>query len=93
MEDLPTLAGQLRQAELLCEVRLRATPSIASGNGQGGKGSEHLLTPEEAACIARVPVKWLFRRTKGLRFRRNLSRKRILFEESGLRKWLETTKA
>jgi len=49
-----------------------------------------LLTPAEAAEIARVPARWLNRRTKGFRFRRDLSRKQIRYEEKGLRNWIST---
>jgi hypothetical protein len=47
-----------------------------------------LLTSAEAAEIARQPVRWLNRRTKNLRFRRDLSRKKILYDEKGLRNWI-----
>lgn len=51
---------------------------------------EHLLSVDEAAAIigGGVDKDWVFRHTKGQRFRRGFSRKAILFEEGGLRRWI-----
>ena len=57
-------------------------------------GVECLLTPAQAARVigGDVSLKWLYRHTKGLRFRRDLSRKCIRFEEAGLRRWIAVKK-
>jgi len=49
-----------------------------------------LLTTHEAAALAGVTVRWLLRHTRGLHFRRDLSRKQARFEEQGFRRWLTT---
>jgi hypothetical protein len=55
---------------------------------------ERLLSPEQAAAVVGgVSPKWMLRHTKGLRFRRDLSRKVVRFEESGLRRWVGTRRA
>ncbi len=53
------------------------------------EAGEQLLTPEQAlvALGGDVSRKWLLRHTRRLRFRRNLSRKVVRFEEGGLRRW------
>jgi hypothetical protein len=57
--------------------------------------SEQLLTPEQAigAVGGNVSLKWLYRHTKGLRFRRDLSRKVVRFERAGLMRWIATKRA
>jgi hypothetical protein len=57
--------------------------------------SEQLLTPEQAveAVGGHVSMKWLYRHTRGLKFRRDLSRKVVRFERSGLLRWVATKKA
>lgn len=89
-EDLPALAGRLREAELLAEMRLRTAP--ANGNGRPEpEAPEVLLTPEQAlvAIGGDLSRKWLLRRTKGLRFRRG-GGKVIRFERAGLLRWFAT---
>lgn len=55
---------------------------------------EEMLTPEQAiAAIGGVNRKWLLRRTKGLRFRRDLSRKVVRFERAGLLRWAAAKRA
>jgi predicted DNA-binding transcriptional regulator AlpA len=51
---------------------------------------ERLLTAQEAMALVggNVSLKWIYRHTRGLRFRRDISRKCVRFEESGLRRWL-----
>lgn len=90
--DLPSLIGALEGARAAAWARMTVPAMSRKSEPDGSSTLERLLTPAEAANIARVPAKWLFRHTKGLRFRRNLSRKRILFEESGLRRWLDAKK-
>ena len=51
--------------------------------------SARLLTAAEAAQIAGVSRRWIYIHTRGMKFRRNLSRKSIRLEEMGFRRWLE----
>lgn len=48
-----------------------------------------LLTPTEAAAIAGVTRRWIYDHTRGMKFRRDLSKKSIRIEEAGFRRWLE----
>lgn len=50
---------------------------------------DRLLTPVEAARIAGVTPRWIYDHTRGMKFRRDLSRKSIRIEEAGFRRWLE----
>ncbi len=54
---------------------------------------DRLLTPEEAAQILGVTVKWLYRHAKRFSFTRRLSRKCLRFSEAGLRKWQAAKRA
>ena len=47
-----------------------------------------LLPVADAASIAGVTPRWLLRNTRGLPFRRDLSRKSVRFERDGLMRWL-----
>lgn len=53
-EDLPALAGKLREAELLVEQKLRATASSGNGHGTTTELEEPLLLtyPEAAKSLA-----------------------------------------
>jgi hypothetical protein len=57
--------------------------------------NEELLTPEQAieAIGGCVGAKWLYRHTKGLKFRRDLSRKVVRFERAGLLRWAAAKRA
>jgi len=73
-------------------LRLRSTPAT---NGERSPGREpeveRQLTPQEAAdVIGGVSARWVLRHTKGLRFRHDLSRKVVRFDEAGLRRWAST---
>ena len=56
---------------------------------------ETVITPEEAIEIigGGISRKWLLRHTRGLRFRRDLSRKVVRFERAGLMRWMAARRA
>ena len=58
-------------------------PPKAAGQGR-------LLSVDEAARIAGVNRRWIYAHTRGLKFRRDLSRKNVRIEEAGFRRWLES---
>ena len=64
------------------------TESVPTEQNPGQAAIPRLLTDREAAELARVTVRWLRRHTRGLSFRRDLSRKQVCYEEPGLRRWL-----
>jgi hypothetical protein len=73
-----------------------AVPATTGNRGPGLEEgvAERLLSPEQAASVVGgVSAKWMLRHTKGLRFRRDLSRKVVRFEESGLRRWVGAKRA
>src|SRR6266568_7410812 len=84
-EELPALIGALEQAKAAAWARLVAPAPNGHGPALAAAGpGEELLTPEQAAAaIGGVSLKWLYRHTKGLRFRRDLSRKVVRFERAG----------
>jgi hypothetical protein len=83
-DELPALLGRL--VELEARVRLRlaeisAAPSAAAA-------ATRTIDGDEAAAIAATSKRWLLSKTKGVRFRCDLSRKQPRFDEAGLRRWL-----
>lgn len=88
-EDLPALVGRLAEAHAVAMARL-VTPGLGVPSTQAEE-PDRLLTPGDALGLlgGGVSLKWLYRHTRGLRFRRDLSRKEIRFEERGFRRWLQ----
>jgi predicted DNA-binding transcriptional regulator AlpA len=80
-EDLPALAGQLREAELLVELRLRSAAAPASSNGNG---ADENLSADEASRRLGVSVDWLYKTT--LPFKVRIGR-RVVFSARGLERW------
>ena len=72
---------------------VREEIAAALSNGERPPAEKDaLITPEEAAAIIGVDTKWLYRHSKQLPFTRRLSRKKIRFNEPGLRRWLAPRK-
>lgn len=82
------LAARLAQlgAGMAAQVPAQVVPAASS---------EELLTPTQAidAIGGHVSAKWLYRHTRGLKFRRDLSRKVVRFERAGLLRWVAAKKA
>jgi len=93
-DELPTLLGVLVEAEERARVRLRALETAPAMSRPAEPAPERLLTAEDAVAVlgGGVSRKWLYRHTRGLRFRRDFSRKRVRFEEGGLRRWAASKK-
>src|SRR5438093_12726136 len=92
-DQLPGIIGTLAAEQ--ARARAKLTTAASPNGAERPKANREadtppaLLTPKEAAAITRAPsVRWLNRRTKGLRFRRDLSRKQIRYERRGLLAWL-----
>ena len=60
--------------------------AAVNGNGHADK----LLTPDEAAEVLGMSVKWLYRNARKLPFTRKLGRKTLRFSNIGLQKYLAT---
>ena len=87
--SLPALAGLLAEAQARVQLRILAP----AANGNGDKNLHHLepatfITIEQASAIGGLTRGWLYRHTKGLKFRQDLSRKCVRFEKAGFMKWL-----
>jgi hypothetical protein len=82
-EELPTLLGRL--VELEARVRLRLAEPITAA-----AAPPRTIDADEAATIAGTSKRWLLTATRGMRFRRDLSRKQPRFDENGLRAWMVT---
>ena len=67
-----------------------ATFSSDLDRNDSQSGMDRWLTSDEAASLLRVDRKWLYRRARSLPFCRRLSRKKLLFSEVGLRRWMAT---
>jgi hypothetical protein len=86
-KDRPALIVALA-ARLAALGAALAEPAGPTLHPAPAETSGRLLSAAEAAQIAGVSPRWLLRRTRGLRFRHDLSRKQARFEEQGLRRWL-----
>jgi predicted DNA-binding transcriptional regulator AlpA len=90
---IPTLIGLVRLLEArLVQSELQPRPSPRSSVSPQ-EPSDRLLTPQEAAQLLGVTVRWLYRRADKLPFGRRLSRKTLRFSEAGLRRYLSVRKA
>jgi hypothetical protein len=81
--ELPALLGELARLQGEALARLAARP-----DPQTREAGSRLLTAAEAAQIAGVSKRWLLTHTRARRFRHDLSRKNVRFDEPGLRTWL-----
>lgn len=72
---------------LLDQIRAVVREEIkAATNGNGHV--DKLLTPDEAAEILGMSVKWLYRNARKLPFTRKLGRKTLRFSHLGIQKYL-----
>jgi hypothetical protein len=78
-EDLPALAGRLREAELLAEMRLRLAPPAPNTAPQ-----DENLSAEKAAQRLGVSTDWLYK--TDLPFKVRIGR-RVVFSARGLERW------
>lgn len=83
--ELPGLVGQLAAAQAAALARLTTPEAPAQA-----EEPVRLLDVDEAARLANTSRRWLLRHTRGLRFRRDLSRKAVRFEEAGLLRWIRS---
>jgi len=81
-EELLKLIGTLAELSARCQLRLNECSSVAVAP------PSRILNGDEAAAIAATSKRWVLSATRGLRFRKDLSRKQPRFEEQGLRDWL-----
>ena len=92
LEDLPTLAGRLREAEVLLAMRLAqpSAPNVAPIKPTVVDTFD--LKPEQAADIAGVSVGQIYSWSKNQRWASRPSRRCVRINEAGFRRWL-TAKA
>ena len=84
--DLPVLIGALEQARAQAWGRLS---SPAPTPPQDTKAQpERLLTPEEAASVAQVPVRRLYGWAPGQAWARRPTRRCLRIGEASFRRWL-----
>jgi hypothetical protein len=81
-DDLPALLGEVVAIEARIRLRLAESPATAAVT------EPRLLDADEAATVANTSKRWLLSATRGLKLRRDLSRKQPRFDEAGLRRWL-----
>ncbi len=80
-DELPGLLGRLVELEAHVRLRLAEAPTAPAP-------APRLLTADEAATIAGTSKRNILAKTRGLRFRCDLSRKAPRLEEGGFRSWL-----
>jgi hypothetical protein len=86
-EEVAALMGDLAGAQAVLAARLRV-PSGPPARARSQAEADRLLTPEEAAGVLGVGVRWLYRHARQLAFTRRLSRKMLRFSEVGLRRYM-----
>ncbi len=86
LSQLAALQGNL--AAVQAKLIARMTRSWMNDTVQKDDLLERWLTADEAAELLKVNRKWLYRRANALPFARRLSQKKLLFSESGLRRWM-----
>ena len=78
---------------LLDGIRQIVREEIVAANGVANHAElDRLLTPQKAAAILGVHVRWLYRHAAKLPFTRRMSRKNLRFSEVGLHRWLAAKK-
>ena len=81
-EELPAILGKVVEIEARIRIRLtEPAQAVATADSR-------LVDADEAATIAGTNPRWILSHTRGLKFRRDLSRKQPRFDEAGLRAWL-----
>ncbi len=89
LDHVPTVLGQIERLKAILWSRLSQADAAARRPATNDIRDEgRVLTPAEAAQIAGVTVRWLYRHAGQLPFARRLSRKTLRFSEAGLRRWL-----
>ena len=83
-EELPALLGRI--VELEAHIRLRLAEVLAPVVSTASR----TVDAAEAAGIAGTSKRWLLFHTRRLRFRNDITRKTVKFDELGLRAWLAT---
>jgi len=79
---------------LLDSIRVIVREEIRAALQNGGQATdtEVLLSPEKAAEMLGVSVRWIYRHASQLPFMRRLNRKNLRFSEAGLRRWVTARK-
>lgn len=84
-EALPSLIGALEAAKAVAWARLTKPPEQAAHVAPpAGRWVGH----HGAAEAEGLDAGWLLRHTKGLKFRRDLSRRNVQFDVEALHRWL-----
>lgn len=82
-EELPALAGRLREAELLVELRLR---SLVTAAVDGTEAQDRNLSAREAARRLGVSLPYLYKHASEYPFTVRIGA-RVLFSSRGLEAW------
>ena len=89
LSELAAAQSALAAAQGALVTRIAVFSGEQDGNGFRSD-EDRWLTSDEAASLLRVDRKWLYRRARTLPFCRRLSRKKLLFSEAGLHRWMAT---
>ena len=90
-EEAPVFIGELERLRARLWSRMMV-PTNDHRKSPTPAEKDRWLTADQAADLLNVNKKWLYRRASNLPFTRKLSRRKVLFSESGLRQWMETRK-
>lgn len=86
-------ARQVELAALQAAIAGRMqSPGDSPGSRDLGKPDDRLLTPQEVADRLRSSLRFVYRNAKRWPFTRVINRKKVLFSEVGLRRYLEQRK-
>ncbi|HTK30648.1 MAG TPA: helix-turn-helix domain-containing protein [Candidatus Saccharimonadaceae bacterium] len=84
-EDAAALLARLAGVQTAVAAQLVA-PQLRPLESR--QAADRLMSPEEAATVLGVTVRWLYRHAKQLPFAVRLGRKVLRFSEAGLRRYL-----
>ncbi len=91
--EAPVLLGELERVRAMIWTRMMNPSPNHEGHQVIECEPDRLLTPQQAASLLGVGIRWLYRNSRRLPFTRRLSRKSLRFSEKGLRRWLAAKKS
>ncbi len=89
--DLAQRQLELTALQLALQDRLRVVSASGAASGPPAQ-RDRLLTAEELADRLRTTVRYVYRNASKWPFTRRLGRKKLLFSEAGLTRYLEQTR-
>lgn len=93
--ERPTLALALSSRLSTLAADMAAQPMAPPAPEIPAEPKEHWLSTDQALEVlgGKFSRKFLYRRTHGMKFRKDFTRKNVLWEEAGLRRWIASRRS